>query len=334
MPGWGGPLSEALASPAFAQRYRGTAASRPAFVRLDDTPDAADRFAQAYAAAAAAGAAVGAGRVPAAAGVPPPSGRRPGGPGGRAHPRRRPDDLRCGARCGRPPRRRAGVAAPPRGAPRVTGGGAGVGVDVGGAGGGPVGRRRTGGGRRRRCSRARWGWRRACCSRWAARPGSSRSRGSGRRGGSPSVGRSRRRWPTSRWWRWPRPSRGGAPARSCVRPARASPAWTGLGPAALVGLRLAVRGHGRAVAVSAGAAVAVAGIVAALAFGSGIALLLSDPVRTGQAADLALEDAEEVDVAKLVVRPTGGGGGGHALGRRPARRRRCPVGAGGDTAEG
>jgi hypothetical protein len=54
MPAWGGPLSEALAGPAFAQRYRGTAASRPAFVRLDDTPDAADRFAQAYAAAAAA----------------------------------------------------------------------------------------------------------------------------------------------------------------------------------------------------------------------------------------------------------------------------------------
>ena len=53
MPGWGGPLSEALASPAFAQRYRDTAASRPAFVRLDDTPDAADRFARAYAAAAA-----------------------------------------------------------------------------------------------------------------------------------------------------------------------------------------------------------------------------------------------------------------------------------------
>jgi len=53
MPAWGGPLSEALTSPAFAQRYRGTAASRPAFVRLDDTPGAADRFAQAYAAAAA-----------------------------------------------------------------------------------------------------------------------------------------------------------------------------------------------------------------------------------------------------------------------------------------
>ena len=92
--------------------------------------------------------------------------------------------------------------------------------------------------------------------------------------------------------------------RPAARPARPrGSAWTGLGPATLVGLRVAVRGHGRAVAVSAGAAVAVAGIVAALAFGSGIALLLSDPVRTGQAADLALEDAEEVDVAKLVVDP-------------------------------
>ena len=113
----------------------------------------------------------------------------------------------------------------------------------------------------------------------------------------------RRRWRSSRWWRWPRRSPGGAPAGP-ARPARPrGSAWTGLGPAALVGLRLAVRGHGRAVAVSAGAAVAVAGIVAALAFGSGIALLLSDPVRTGQAADLALEDAEEVDVAKLVGDP-------------------------------
>ena len=89
-----------------------------------------------------------------------------------------------------------------------------------------------------------------------------------------------------------------------ARPARArGMSWTGLGPEALVGLRLAVRGHGRAVALSAGAAVAVAGIVAALAFGSGIALLLSDPVRAGQAADLTLEDAEEADVAKLVADP-------------------------------
>ena len=96
----------------------------------------------------------------------------------------------------------------------------------------------------------------------------------------------------------------GRRARGPARPARPrGSAWTALGPATLVGLRVAVRGHGRAVAVSAGAAVAVAGIVAALAFGSGIALLLSDPVRTGQAADLALEDAEEVDVAKLVGDP-------------------------------
>jgi putative ABC transport system permease protein len=96
----------------------------------------------------------------------------------------------------------------------------------------------------------------------------------------------------------------GRRSRPAARPARAhGSAWTGLGPVALVGLRLAVRGHGRAVALSAGAAVAVAGIVAALAFGSGIALLLSDPVRSGQAADLTLEDAEEADVAKLVVDP-------------------------------
>ena len=96
----------------------------------------------------------------------------------------------------------------------------------------------------------------------------------------------------------------GRRARPVLRPARPrESAWTGLGPAASSGCAWPVRGHGRAVAVSAGAAVAVAGIVAALAFGSGIALLLSDPVRTGQAADLALEDAEEADVAKLVVDP-------------------------------
>ena len=80
-------------------------------------------------------------------------------------------------------------------------------------------------------------------------------------------------------------------------------AWTGLGPEALVGLRLAVRGHGRAVLVSAVAAVVVAGIVAALAFGSGIAALQNDPVRSGQAADLTVEDPQEADVAKLVADP-------------------------------
>ena len=119
-----------------------------------------------------------------------------------------------------------------------------------------------------------------------------------------------------------------------ARPARAGPPGPALGPEALVGLRLAVRGHGRAVGVSAGAAVAVAGIVAALAFGSGIALLLSDPVRTGQAADLTLEDAEEVDVAKLVVDPRVAALAVTRSVAATARRRRRAAGAGEHAAQG
>jgi putative ABC transport system permease protein len=86
-----------------------------------------------------------------------------------------------------------------------------------------------------------------------------------------------------------------------VRPRES--AWTGLGPEALVGLRLALRGHGRAVAVSAVAAIAVAEIVAALAFGSCIATLSADPVRAGQAADMTLEDPQESDLGKLAADP-------------------------------
>ena len=60
-------------------RYADTAASRPAFVRLDDTPGAAVAFATGLRGRCRrGGAAVGAGPVPAATGVPPTGGRRPG----------------------------------------------------------------------------------------------------------------------------------------------------------------------------------------------------------------------------------------------------------------
>jgi putative ABC transport system permease protein len=44
MPGWGGPLPEMLASPAFVQRHAASAASRPAFVRLDGDRGSAERL--------------------------------------------------------------------------------------------------------------------------------------------------------------------------------------------------------------------------------------------------------------------------------------------------
>jgi putative ABC transport system permease protein len=302
MPAWGGPLSEARASPAFAQRYRGTAASRPAFIRLDDTPEAADRFAQAYAAAAAA--------APPSelAAFLPPRVYRPradGDPAARAAERTLVVGLTIFAavlaaggllvvgqgllrhhaahRASQAVERALGLTAGERVAARLTAAGpaavlAGV---LAGALGMAAGTLQPLG------SQARFEPEPGFRAPWGVVVGGALATALAFLAlvavAAAVAGRS---------------------ARPAVRPARPhESAWTGLGPAALVGLRLAVRGHGRAVAVSAGAAVAVAGIVAALAFGSGIALLLSDPVRTGQAADFALEDAEEVDVAKLVVDP-------------------------------
>ena len=302
MPAWGGPLSEALTSPAFAQRYRGTAASRPAFVRLDDTPGAADRFAQAYAAAAA--------EAPLSqlAAFLPPRVYRPradGDPAARAaertlvvgltifaavlaaggllvvgqgllrhhaaHRASQEVERALGLTPGERVAARLGAAAPAAVVAAVLAGA--IGMAAGTLQ--PLG------------SQARFEPEPGFRAPWEVAVGGALVTALAFLAlvavAAATAGRRAR-----------------APARP-TRP-RGS-AWTALGPATLVGLRVAVRGHGRAVAVSAGAAVAVAGIVAALAFGSGIALLLSDPVRTGHAADLALEDAEEVDVAKLVGDP-------------------------------
>ena len=276
MPAWGGPLSEALASPAFAQRYRGTAASRPAFVRLDDTPEAADRFAQAYAAAAA--------EAPPSqlAAFLPPRVYRPradGDPAARAAERTLVVGLTIFAavlaaggllvvgqgllrhhaahRASQEVERALGLTPGERVAARLA------------AAGRPPSSPR--------CSRGRSGWRRARCSRWAARPGSSRSRGSGRRGGSAVGGALATALAFLALVAVAAAAAGRRAAPPRGPPARAGRPGPGWGPRRSSGCAWPCGATARAVAVSAGAAVAVAGIVAALAFGSGIALLLSDP---------------------------------------------------------
>jgi putative ABC transport system permease protein len=302
MPAWGGPLSDALAGPAFARRHADVASSHPTFVRLDDAPGAADAFAQAYAAAAA--------EAPPSvlAGYLPPQVFRPrgdGDPAARAAERTLVVGLTIFAAVlaaggllvvGQGLLRHHAAHRSSQAVERALGltPGERVGARLGAA--------------------------------WPAAVVAAVLAGAlGLAAGTLQPLGSQARFEPEPGFRAPwGVALGGALVTALVflalvaaaaaiagrrtgpaaRPARArGMSWTGLGPEALVGLRLAVRGHGRAVALSAGAAVAVAGIVAALAFGSGIALLLSDPVRAGQAADLTLEDAEEADVAKLVADP-------------------------------
>ena len=104
--------------PRVRRRYADTASSHPAFVRLDDTPGAADAFAKAYASAAAAA------PPSVLAAYLPPQVFRPradGDPAARAAERTLIVGLTIFAAVlasGRAAGRRAGVAAPPRGAAR------------------------------------------------------------------------------------------------------------------------------------------------------------------------------------------------------------------------
>ncbi len=300
MPGWGGPLSDVLAGPAFARRYADTASSHPAFVRLDDTPGAADAFAQAYAdAAAAAPPSVLAAYLPPQVFRP----RADGDPAARAAERTLVVGLTIFAavlaaggllvvgqgllrhhaahRSSQTVERALGLTPGERVTARLGAAGpaAVVAAVLAGALGMAAGTLQPLG------SQARFEPEPGYRAPWDVALGGAAATALAFLAlvavAATLAGRSS--------------GRAAGPVR-----ARGA-AWTGLGPEALVGLRLAVRAHGREVALSAGAAVAVAGIVAALAFGSGIALLLSDPVRYGQGADLTVEDAEEADVAKLVV---------------------------------
>ncbi|ODU03183.1 MAG: hypothetical protein ABS81_15185 [Pseudonocardia sp. SCN 72-86] len=79
-------------------------------------------------------------------------------------------------------------------------------------------------------------------------------------------------------------------------------------PAAVLGMRLAMHGRvGRggvpAVATVVAASLAMAGVVAAVAFGASLERLVDSPARYGQAADLTIVDAREPDIARIVADP-------------------------------
>ncbi len=306
MPAWGGALAGALATPAFAQRYSGYAAARPAFVRLTADPGAAQAFTRGFAAAAA------------AADQLAPSAAAPHLPHTVALPRTDVDPA---------------VAA----AEQALVVGLAVFAAVLGAGGllvvGQGIARHHGARRAPQLVEAVLGMGRA--DRVAARvlaaapaaavaavlagaitvaagllePLGSQARFEPEPGFRPdwgvavvgtlataavylavvaaaaSVAGARDRRP--------------APAR---RPSTAP--WGARRPAVLLGLGLAVRGRGLAgVVAPVAAVVAVAGIVAALAFGASVQRLVADPVRYGAGADLRLEDARTPDVQRLVADP-------------------------------
>ncbi|MGD9988745.1 FtsX-like permease family protein [Pseudonocardia sp.] len=79
-------------------------------------------------------------------------------------------------------------------------------------------------------------------------------------------------------------------------------------PAAVLGMRLAMHGRlGRggvpAVATVVAASLAMAGVVAAVAFGASLQRLVDTPARYGQAADLTIVDAREHDIGRIVADP-------------------------------
>ncbi len=302
MPAWGPPLADVLASPAFAQRYGDTAASRPTFLRLDDAPGSAEAFTKAFsAAAAAAPPSALAGYLPSQLQQPRVDGDPAAGAAERtlvvgltifacalaaggllvvgqgllrhhtAHSASQTVERALGFTRGERVAARILAATAPALVAAVLAGALAMAAGLFE----PLG------------SQARFEPEPGFRAPWAVAVG----------GALATAVLFLALVAATAALAGPR-------TRAAAFPARPrGPAWIGLGPEALVGLRLAVRGHGRAVAVSAVAAVAVAEIVAALAFGSGVALLSADPVRSGQAADLTLEDPQESDVAKLVGDP-------------------------------
>jgi hypothetical protein len=92
------------------------------------------------------------------------------------------------------------------------------------------------------------------------------------------------------------------------RPGRSSASHSRLGgrlgrrPVLLAGLGLAWRGGGlRVVATVAGVTVSIAGIIVTVAFGASLQRLVDTPARYGAAYDLSLVDAREPDVAALAA---------------------------------
>jgi putative ABC transport system permease protein len=302
MPAWGGPLSEVLASPAFAQRYAGIATSRPAFLRLDDAPGSAAAFMSAFAAASAAA------PPSTAAAYLPPQLQQPrveGDPAAGAAER----TLIVGLSIFAAALAMGGLAVVGQGLLRhhaAYRAAQSVERALGLTGGERVAAR-------------------LLAAAPAALVAALIAAASAMAAGSLEPLGSQARFEPDPGFRAPwLLAVGGALATvvvfsalvagavalagprtraATVLPRPRGPAWSVLGPETLVGLRLALRGHGRAVVVSAVAAVAVAEIVAALAFGSGIAALSTDPARAGQAADMTLEDPQESDVARLVGDP-------------------------------
>lgn len=97
--------------------------------------------------------------------------------------------------------------------------------------------------------------------------------------------------------------RSGARAAETRRPVPL--AWARRWPAALVGIRLAAPGgRGRPAALTIGAStVAVAGVVAAVVFGASLDRLVTEPARYGAVADFTIADARLGDVERLVADP-------------------------------
>ncbi|MCW0212089.1 MAG: hypothetical protein OJJ54_01925 [Pseudonocardia sp.] len=87
--------------------------------------------------------------------------------------------------------------------------------------------------------------------------------------------------------------------------------WTRRWPALFVGLRLAMRGRGAPAGAvgmptpvaAAGVALTVAGIVAAVMFGSSLQRLVDTPARYGYIGDLTIADAREDDMTALLTDP-------------------------------
>ncbi|SHK03799.1 hypothetical protein SAMN05443637_10288 [Pseudonocardia thermophila] len=79
-------------------------------------------------------------------------------------------------------------------------------------------------------------------------------------------------------------------------------AWARRWPALLVGIRMAL-GARPAVLTVAGSAAAIAGVVAAAVFGASLERVVTDPARFGEIADFSVADARLIDIERLAADP-------------------------------
>lgn len=98
------------------------------------------------------------------------------------------------------------------------------------------------------------------------------------------------------------------PTAPVPQPRPTAAPWLRRWPTVLLGTRLALYGRSSqrfvpAATTVVAASLAIAGVVAAVAFGASLQRLVDTPVRYGQAADLTIADAREPDVARLVLDP-------------------------------